>query len=63
MGGVPRPPARRGLRGRRGPVRPIALTADGIAAVTTAVGRLTGLPTGDAELVKFTNNAVVRLPR
>jgi Phosphotransferase enzyme family len=59
--GVPRPPARRGLRVRRGPVRPIALTADGIAAVTTAVGRLTGLPTGDAELVKYTNNAVVRL--
>jgi hypothetical protein len=43
--------------------RPIALTRDGIAAVTTVTGRLTGLPTADAELVKFTNNAVVRLPR
>jgi hypothetical protein len=48
---------------RRGPVRPIALTAEGITAVTAAVMRLTGLPVADAELVKFTNNAVVRLPR
>jgi aminoglycoside phosphotransferase (APT) family kinase protein len=45
------------------PVPPVPLTPDGIAAVTAAAGRLTGLPTGDAELVKFTNNAVVRLPR
>jgi hypothetical protein len=48
---------------RREPVRPVALTAKGIAAVTAATARLTGLPIGDAELVKFTNNAVVRLPR
>jgi hypothetical protein len=48
---------------REGRARPVALSPDGIAAVTTAVGRLTGLPTADAELLKFTNNAVVRLPR
>jgi hypothetical protein len=47
---------------RRPRVPPIALTADGIAAVTSETGRLTGLRTADAELVKFTNNAVVRLP-
>jgi Phosphotransferase enzyme family len=63
MRGGPRPPLRRAAVRGRGPVRPIALTADGIAAVTTAIGRLTGLPIAEAELVKFTNNAVVRLPR
>jgi hypothetical protein len=47
---------------RREQDEPVALTADGIAAVITATARLTGLPTADAELVKFTNNAVVRLP-
>jgi hypothetical protein len=41
----------------------VPLTADGIAAVTAAAGRAIGLPTADAEIVKFTNNAVVRLPR
>jgi hypothetical protein len=61
-GGARLPPGRAAtVRGRT--LRPVALTGEGIAAVTTATGRLTGLPTADAELVKFTNNAVVRLPR
>jgi len=63
MRGGRRRKAGRAVVVRHGRVRPVVLTADGIDAVTTAVGRLTGLPTGDAELVKFTNNAVVRLPR
>lgn len=65
------------LRSRRGPHRPaggagpravarvppVALTPEGITAVTEAAARLTGLSADGAELVKFTNNAVVRLPR
>ena len=44
-------------------VRPAPLTTDGIAAVTTAAAKLADLPAEGAELLKFTNNAVVRLPR
>ena len=40
----------------------VELTADGIAAVTAAAGRLTGLSIRGARLLKFTNNAVVLLP-
>jgi hypothetical protein len=40
----------------------VALTPDGIAAVTAAAGRLTGLSIRGARLLKFTNNAVVLLP-
>ena len=49
---------------RTGSVSParVDLTADGIAAVTAAAGRLTGLSIRGARLLKFTNNAVVLLP-
>jgi hypothetical protein len=40
----------------------VELTADGIAAVAAATGRLTGLSIRGARLLKFTNNAVVLLP-
>jgi hypothetical protein len=40
----------------------VELTPDGIAAVTAAAGRLTGLSIRGARLLKFTNNAVVLLP-
>jgi aminoglycoside phosphotransferase (APT) family kinase protein len=44
------------------PPRP-ELTAEGIAAVTAGAAREAGLSTVGAHLVKFTNNAVVLLPR
>jgi Phosphotransferase enzyme family len=40
----------------------VELTPDGIAAVTAAAGRVTGLSIRGARLLKFTNNAVVLLP-
>ena len=40
----------------------VELTAEGIAAVTVAAGRLIGLSIKGARLLKFTNNAVVLLP-
>ncbi|HVN11586.1 MAG TPA: aminoglycoside phosphotransferase family protein [Kineosporiaceae bacterium] len=43
--------------------RRVQLSAEGIAALTAAAGRATGLPTTGARLLKFTNNAVVLLPR
>jgi hypothetical protein len=55
----------RGVRvARTGSVAParVELTPDGIAAVTAAAGRRTGLSIRGARLLKFTNNAVVLLP-
>jgi Phosphotransferase enzyme family len=40
----------------------VELTSEGIAAVTAAACRCTGLPRAGARLLKFTNNAVVALP-
>jgi aminoglycoside phosphotransferase (APT) family kinase protein len=41
----------------------VQLTADGILAVTRVVAEQVGLSAADPQIIKFTNSAVVRLPR
>jgi aminoglycoside phosphotransferase (APT) family kinase protein len=44
------------------PSDPVPLSAPGILAVARAIAQDTGLSATDAQVIKFTNNAVVRLP-